>query len=160
MPIRVNQNICFFQIWLQIFFSPIVVGPGRLSNDDRRKIFPEIIIYTLHFSLCYDDLGVCAWLSQYGQRDQNKKAIRQGFEIRIPCLKSYQLGHFVVLFHHIILLLSMVILSSCIIKVLVLGKFFLTNYFKVSNFMSLNAIIVFGLSFDFDLIAKTILCCE
>ena len=63
-----------------------MVGPGRLSNDDRRKIFPEIIIYTLHFSLCYDDLGVCALLSQYGQRDQNKKAIRWGFEIRICTL--------------------------------------------------------------------------
>ena len=136
-----------FQIWLQNFFSPIVVGPGRLSNDDRRKIFPEIIIYTLHFSLCYDDLGVCALLSQYGQRDQNKKAIRWGFEIRIPCLKSYQLGHFVVLFHYI-LLLSMVTLSSCIIKVLVFGKFFLMNYFN-PNGMPLNAIIVYGLSFDF-----------
>ena len=75
-PTTMEANTFWIQIWLQNDFASIVVGPGRLSNDDRRKIFPEIIIYTLHFSLCYDDLGVCAWLSQYGQRDQNKKAIR------------------------------------------------------------------------------------
>ena len=40
-------------------------NPVRLNNDDRvdatdrPRIFPEIIIYTLHFSMCYDDLGVC-----------------------------------------------------------------------------------------------------
>ena len=75
-PTTMEANTFWIQIWLQNDFASIVVGPGRLSNDDRRKIFPEIIIYTLHFSLCYDDLGVCAWLSQYGQRDQNIKAIR------------------------------------------------------------------------------------